>query len=60
MPPKQVCEECGKEAIGLQSFGCCTAIVCEEHAHSILRGMKPGQIYSSGECCFQRFGDEDR
>jgi hypothetical protein len=28
---RRTCDVCGREAIGLQIMGCCTAIVCEEH-----------------------------
>jgi hypothetical protein len=51
------CSVCGKEAIGMQIMGCCTAFVCEEHAEPMLRGLKPGEIKEWGICCFQRFGD---
>jgi hypothetical protein len=54
----QVCDVCGREAIGFQIMGCCTAVVCEEHAEPMLRGLKPGEIREWGICCFQRFGKE--
>ncbi|RPI40128.1 MAG: hypothetical protein EHM53_03140 [Methanoregulaceae archaeon] len=56
MPERPHCAQCGKDAIGVQSFGCRTAFVCEDHAHSILRALAPGLNYSSGECSFERFG----
>ena len=56
MTKKPACAQCGKDAIGVQSFGCRTAVVCEDHAHSILLGLGLGRNYSSGECTFERFG----
>jgi len=53
----RVCSLCGKEAIGLQILGCCTYLVCEEHADPMLRKLKPGEIREWGICCFQRFAD---
>ena len=54
---EHTCAECGKKAIGIQAIGCCTAYVCEEHAHSILRNLKTGEKYSTTECYFERFGE---
>ena len=56
MPERPQCARCEKNAIGVQSFGCRTVFVCEDHAHSILRALAPGRNYSSGECSFKRFG----
>ena len=56
MAEKPKCAECGKDAIGFQSFGCCFSNVCEDHAYSILLTLEPGEKYSSGECFFERFG----
>jgi hypothetical protein len=56
MPERRQCERCGKDAIGVQSFGCRTVFVCEDHAHSILRALVPGRKYSNGDCSFGRFG----
>jgi hypothetical protein len=55
MPERPACAQCGREAIGVQSFGCRTAYVCDEHAHSILRALGPGRTYSTGDCTFERF-----
>ena len=60
MDEEHTCAECNKRAIGIQAFGCCTAYVCEGHAHSILRALKPGERYSTGECCFERYGPAGR
>ena len=54
------CDVCGKEAIGMQIMGCCTSVVCEEHADAMLRGLKPGEIKEWGICCFQRFGKSSK
>jgi hypothetical protein len=56
---RRTCEVCGREAIGLQIMGCCTSVVCEEHAEPMLRGFQPGEIREWGICCFQRFDDQD-
>lgn len=56
MAEKPACAQCGKEAIGVQSFGCRSACVCQDHAYSLLLALKPGEKYSSGECYFERFG----
>jgi hypothetical protein len=56
MAENPTCAQCEKETIGVQSFGCRSAGVCEDHAYSILPARKPGEKYSSGECSFQRFG----
>ena len=55
---RRTCSVCGKEAIGLQIMGCCTALVCGEHAEPMLRELKPGEIREWGICCFQRFGED--
>lgn len=55
MAEKPKCEHCEKEAIGYQSFGCCFAYVCKDHADSLLLALKPGEKQSSGECYFERF-----
>ncbi len=52
---RPACEVCGKEAIGIQSIGCCASTVCEEHAESKLRDAKPGKTIAWGVCAFQRF-----
>jgi hypothetical protein len=59
MAKKPKCAECGKDAIGFQSFGCCFAYVCQDHAYSLLLALRPGEKYSSGECYFERFGTSD-
>lgn len=56
MAEKPRCAQCGKEAIGFQSIGCGFSPVCEDHAGSILRALRPGEKSSSGECYFERFG----
>ena len=52
---RRVCDVCGKEAIGMQIMGCCTSVVCEEHAEPMLRGLKPGELKEWGICCYLRF-----
>ncbi|OPY44390.1 MAG: hypothetical protein A4E42_01035 [Methanoregulaceae archaeon PtaU1.Bin222] len=53
---KQTCDVCGREAIGIQSLGCCASTVCEEHADPQMRSMKPGEKKEWGICFFHRFG----
>ena len=55
MGKKQKCEYCEKDAIGIQSFGCCVATVCQEHADNLLLALKPGEKQTYGECYFERF-----
>lgn len=52
---RPVCEVCGKEAIGIQSLGCCASTVCEEHAEPQLRDARPGETIAWGVCAFKRF-----
>ncbi len=56
---KPACAWCGKDAIGIQSFGCRSACVCEDHAYSLLLALRPGEIYSTGEYRFERFATAD-
>ncbi|NLX48820.1 MAG: hypothetical protein GXY82_02875 [Methanospirillum sp.] len=52
---RPLCEICGKEAIGIQSLGCCASVVCADHADPTLRDAAPGETIV-GECCtFLRF-----
>lgn len=64
MTGKHACDRCGKDAIGIESFGCCTACVCSDHASSLLLELAPGTTLSSGECYLERFSaskeDPDR
>lgn len=48
MPEKRKCERCGKDAIGIQSFGYCVSCVCEDHADSLLLALKPGEKQEIG------------
>jgi len=59
MAEKPTCAQCQKDAIGVQSFGCRCAYVCQDHAYGHLLTLKPGEKYSSGECSFERFGPAD-
>jgi hypothetical protein len=59
MAEKPKCERCEKDAIGIQSFGCCTAYVCRDHADNILLALKPGEKQVYGECYFERFDTAD-
>ncbi len=56
MAKRPTCAHCGKDAIGFQSFGCRSACVCQDHAYGLLLALRPGEKYSSGEFCFERFG----
>jgi len=60
MAKKQKCEQCEKEAIGFQSFGCCCSYVCRDHADSLLLALKPGEKKAFGECYFERYDTDDR
>jgi hypothetical protein len=53
------CEYCEKDAAGYQSFGCCFAYVCLDHADNLLLALKPGEKLTSGECYFERFSITD-
>ncbi|MDI6718278.1 MAG: hypothetical protein QMD46_01515 [Methanomicrobiales archaeon] len=53
----QICDVCGRAAIGIQIFGCCASTVCEEHADARLRELGPGKKRGWGECYFYRFED---
>lgn len=57
---KPVCEVCGKEAIGIQSLGCCADTVCWDHAEPALRDAKPGEMIVAEFCCYHRFGASSR
>lgn len=59
MAEKHKCDQCNKVAIGLQSFGCCVSYVCEDHAHTHLIALKPGEKLAY-ECCYlERFDIPD-
>ena len=55
---RPACQVCGKEAIGIQSFGCCASTVCAEHAEPPLREAKPGETVAWESCAFHRFEAE--
>ncbi len=55
MEMKKTCDVCGKEAIGMQIMGCCSSILCEEHADVHLKELKPGEKKEWGVCYFYRF-----
>lgn len=57
MAERMRCEYCEKEAIGYQSFGCCSAYVCRDHADNFVLNLKPGGKLVSGECYFERFDE---
>ena len=59
MAEQQKCEFCDKKAIGFQSFGCCCAYVCEDHADSLVLRLKPGEKSMAGECYFERYALKD-
>ncbi|AGB02983.1 hypothetical protein [Methanoregula formicica] len=55
MTGEKKCARCRKDAIGFESFGCCAAYVCSDHASSLLLDLAPGTKLSSGECYLERF-----
>jgi hypothetical protein len=59
MAEKPKCERCEKAAIGVQSFGCCVAYVCEDHADNLLLALKPGEKQAYDYCYFERFETAD-
>lgn len=59
MASKPKCEHCGKDAIGIQSLGCCVASVCEDHADGLLLALKPGEKLAYEECYLERFDTAD-
>jgi hypothetical protein len=59
MAEKPKCEQCGKDAIGLQSLGCCVSYVCREHADSSLLALKPGEKQAYEYCYLERFDTTD-
>lgn len=52
----EVCEVCGRPAIGMQSLGCCASTVCTEHAAPALRDARPGEMIVTECCVYHRFG----
>ncbi|MEN6444356.1 MAG: hypothetical protein WC391_05665 [Methanoregula sp.] len=52
---KPKCEHCEKDAIGIQSLGCCVACVCEDHADGLLLALRPGEKLAYDECYLERF-----
>lgn len=59
MTKKIKCEYCEKEAIGFQSLEGGFDNVCQDHAHSLLLELKPGEKKVFGVCVFERFGTTD-
>jgi hypothetical protein len=49
------CDLCGKPAIGIQFYGCCSTAVCREHAESRLLELEPGAKREWGVCYYWRF-----
>jgi hypothetical protein len=52
---RKKCQCCEKDAIGYQGFGCCSAYVCTDHAHTVLLNLKPGEKVSNDEYYLERF-----
>lgn len=52
---RKKCQYCDKEAIGYQGFGCCSAYVCADHAHTNLLALRPGENLSGDECYLERY-----
>jgi hypothetical protein len=40
MAKRPACAACGKDAIGIQSFGCRSAFVCPDHAYNLLLALE--------------------
>lgn len=59
MAKKPKCEFCEKEAIGIQSLGCCVSPVCQDHADSSLLALKPGEKQAYDYCYLERFTTDD-
>ncbi|KQC03024.1 MAG: hypothetical protein APR53_06210 [Methanoculleus sp. SDB] len=57
MEKQEKCQICGKPAIGIQILGCCSQVVCAEHADPVMAGMKPGEKKEWGACYFSRYAD---
>ena len=51
----KTCDICGKTAIGIQFYGCCSTLVCEEHAEAALLELEPGGKKEWGACYYWRF-----
>jgi hypothetical protein len=58
MMEQKKCDYCEKDAIGYQGFGCCSAYVCADHAHTNLLALRPGENLSGDECYLERFLNE--
>jgi len=52
---KNPCAYCGKEAIGIQIYGCCSVTVCADHADEQLKALHPGDRNDLGACYLYRF-----
>jgi hypothetical protein len=59
MAGKRPCEQCGKEAIGLQSLGFCVSYVCKDHADSSLLALRPGEKKAYEYCYLERVDTTD-
>lgn len=59
MTENHKCEQCGKDAIGLQSLGFCVSYVCKDHADSALLALKPGEKRAYEYCYLERFDEPD-
>jgi hypothetical protein len=59
MAEKPKCERCGKDAIGIQSFGYCVNYVCQDHADGLLLALKFGEKRAYDECYLERFDNSD-
>jgi hypothetical protein len=52
---KNPCAYCGKDAIGIQIYGCCSVTVCTDHADEQLKALHPGERKDLGACYLYRF-----
>jgi hypothetical protein len=53
MAEKPLCAGYEKDAIGGPSIGRCSAIVCQDHAGSLLPALRRREKYLSGEWYFE-------
>lgn len=52
---ENICQVCGKTAVGIEILGCCKQVVCEEHASPFLKKLKPGERLQVEACYYFRY-----
>ncbi|NYT06145.1 MAG: hypothetical protein GKC04_07235 [Methanomicrobiales archaeon] len=55
MKREEICQICGKPAIGYQILVCCVEYVCADHAHPQLLALEPGEKREWGALYFVRY-----